>query len=162
MLCSLLKRCVLKIKNIDQPGREPVFKRISGSTEDPGVVGQIFYERKIVAYEVFTVPHDRIFVLEHVSAVIIRSYPGGPPAPYPSDRMNDYGAVGYVLDDSDFFHFIPFSRSEIGSEPNEALLCSQSMHIYIPSNARVIVKVPALPIESGGAEAVVSGYYIKV
>lgn len=72
MFCSLLKSCVLKIINIDLPSREPVLKKISGSTEGPGVAGQIYYQRKIFAYEVFTVPHDRIFVLEHISAVIIR------------------------------------------------------------------------------------------
>lgn len=153
MLCNLLKNCILNIKNIDQPGRDPVFKSISGSTEGPGQFGSINYGQPISAYEVFTVPSDRIFVLEHASAVVTR----GNSMPYPSDNMNDYGAVGYELDTGAHFHTLPFIRSE----PGGVLQASMAMRIYIPSNARVVVKVPVIPDQSGGAEVNVSGYYLR-
>lgn len=132
-------------------GREPVFKNISGSTEGPGVIGEIFMGRPACAYAVFQVPAKRIFVLEYVSAVVIRGS-----IPYPPEYMGDYGAVGYTLAGSDHFHFIPFSRSE----PNGALIASQAISIYIPANAQVVVKVPIIPGQSGGASVDVSGYYI--
>ncbi|MES9991903.1 MAG: hypothetical protein ABW098_08115 [Candidatus Thiodiazotropha sp.] len=153
MLCNLLKECVLKIKNIDQPGRDPVFKSISGSVQDPGQFGSISYGQSISAYEVFTVPADRIFVLEHASAVVTR----GDAIPYPSDNMNDYGAVGYELDTGAHFHSMPFIRSE----PGGVLQASMAIRIYIPSNARVVVKVPLVENQSGGSEVNVSGYYLS-
>lgn len=153
MFCKILRNCILSIKNIDQPGRDPVFKSISGSTEDPGQLGSINYGQAVSAYEVFTVPADRIFVLEHISAVVTR----GMAMPYPTDYMNDYGAAGYELDSGVFFHILPFVRSE----PGGVLQASQMMRLYIPSNARVVVKVPVIPDQSGGAEVNVSGYYLK-
>ena len=153
MFCKALRNCILSIKNIDQPGRRPVFKSISGSTEDPGQFGSINYDQPISAYEVFTVPDNRIFVLEHVSAVVTK----GNNLPYPPENMNDYGAVGYELDSGNFYHTIPFSRSE----PGGVLQASLMVRLYIPPNASVVVKVPIIPNQSGGAEANVSGYYLK-
>ena len=153
MFCKSLRSCIFSIKNINQPGSYPVFKSISGSTEGPGQFGTIFYDKPICAYEVFTVPTDRVFVLEYVSAVVTR----GNSFPYPSENKNDYGAVGYELD-NDFYHTIPFARSE----PGGILQASQMMRLYIPSNARVVVKVPVIQNQTGGAEVNVSGYYLKV
>ena len=65
MLCSQLKKCILRIKNVDQPGREPVFRNVTGSTLNPGQFGAIFDGHPISAYDVLTVPADRIFVLEY-------------------------------------------------------------------------------------------------
>jgi hypothetical protein len=152
MLCSLLKNCILKITNIDQPGREPVFKSLGGSTDNPGQSGYINYGQLVAAYEVFIVPADRIFVLEHVSAVVTR----GGNLPYPPGYMGDYGAVGYTLGTGNFFHTISFTRRE----PEGVLQASHSLRLYIPSNARVIVKVPLIPNQSGGADTNVSGYYL--
>lgn len=152
MLCSLLRNCILSIRNIDQPGRQPVFKSISGSTDNPGQSGYINYDQLVAAYEVFTVPANLIFVLEHVSAVVTRGS-----MPYPPGYMGDYGAVGYTLGAGNFFHTISFTRRE----PEGILQASHSMRLYIPSNARVIVKVPLIPDQSGGADTNVSGYYLN-
>ena len=153
MLCQLFKSCVLKIRNVDQPGREPVFKSISGSTETPGEEGTINFGQPVSAYHVFTVPADRIFVLEHISAVVTR----GDEILYPPDNMNDYGAVGYEMGSDKLFHTIAFSRHE----PGGILQASHSMRLYIPSNARIVVKVPLIPDQTGGAETNVSGYYLN-
>lgn len=152
MMCTLLRNCILKIRNVDQPGKEPVFKSLSGSTEIPGQFGSINYDQPVSSYEVFTVPTDRVFVLQHVSAVVTRGN-----LPYPTENMNDYGAVGYELDNDACFHTIPFIRSE----PGGVLQASQMIRIYIPSNARVVVKVPMITNQSGGAEVNVSGYYLR-
>ncbi len=153
MLCRILRNCLISVRNVDQPGRLPVFKNVSGSTDTPGVSGYINYDKLVSVYEVFTVPADKIFVLEHVSAVVTR----GDTIPYPAEYLNDYGAVGYVLNNSGNDHYISFVRSE----PGGILQTSQSMRLYIPSSAGVIVKVPLVPDQSGGADINVSGYYIN-
>lgn len=130
--------------------REPVFKNIQGSTEDPGQFGTIEYGQPVSAYEVFTVPANKIFVLLHVSAVVTRGS-----MPYPQENMNDYGAAGYELDGGKFFHNVPFIRSE----PGGVLMASFRIRIDIPSGAHVIVKVPVIPEQSGGADINVSGFY---
>ena len=76
--------------------------------------------------------------------------------PYPSENTNDYGAVGYELDRG-FYHTIPFVRSE----PGGVLQANQMMRLYVPSNAKVVVKVPVIPNQTGGADVNVSGYYLK-
>ena len=153
MFCKMFRNCILLTKNIDQAGRDPVFKSLTGSTLDPGQFGTINFDQPISAYDVFTVPEGRTFVLEHVSAVVTR----GSQLPYPSENMNDYGAVGYELNNQYYFHSIPFFRSE----PGGVLQASQMIRIYIPSNSHVVVKVPVIPNQSGGAEVNVSGYYIN-
>jgi len=153
MFCAFFNRCIQKIINVDQAGRHPVFRTITGSTETPGHIETgLFFDRTVAAYEVFTVPSDKIFILEYVSAAITR----GDSIPYPPGYLNDYGAVGYELNNQDFFHLIPFMRSE----PGGMLLSSQSIHIAIPQGARVVVKVPIIPSQSGGATVRVSGYYL--
>lgn len=153
MLCSLLQRCIYTVKNIDQAGKSPVFESITGSTEEPGVLETIFMDRPVSVYEVFTVPEDRIFVLEYISAVVTR----GDGLGYPSEYMNDYGEAGFVVDDHHCFHTVPFTRSE----PGGMLHSSQTIRLYIPARARVVVKVPLVPNQSGGATIRVSGYYIN-
>jgi len=153
MFCKMLRNCIFSVINTDQPGRYPVFKSNGGSTLGPGQFGTINYDQPVSAYEVFTVPADRIFVLEHVSAVVTR----GDAVPYPAVNMNDYGAVGYELDGGVCYHTIPFTRSE----PGGVLQASQMMRLYVPSNARVVVKVPVIPNQTGGADVNVSGYYLK-
>lgn len=153
MLCSLFNSCIYKIKNIDQPGKDPVFKTVGGSTQNPGQFGSIEFGQPIAAYEVFTVPADKVFVLEHVSAAVTRGN-----IPYPPENINDYGAAGFELDDGKFFHNVPFIRSE----PGGVLMASFAMRMNIPSNARVIVKVPVIADQSGGADINVSGYYLSV
>ncbi len=139
----------------NQANIEPVFKNISGSTDDPGQFGTINYGQRISAYEVFTVPSDRIFVLEYVSAVVMRGS-----IPYPPENLNDHGAVGYTADNNSagHFHAIPFIRSE----PGGMLRTSQAIRIHIPPNATVIVKVPVISNQSGGADINVSGYYLRL
>jgi len=153
MFCKFLKNCIISIKNIDQPGRTPVFKSIAGSTLTPGVFGSIEYDQPISAYEVFTIPANKIFVLEYVSAVVTR----GSELAYPPEYMNDYGAVGYELASEGFYHTIPFVRSE----PGGVLQTSQMIRLSIPSNAHVVVKVPLIPDQSGAAIVNVSGYYLS-
>jgi hypothetical protein len=133
--------------------REPVFYTAGGSTHEPGVFEQIFDGRPVSAYEVFRVKRGRLFVLEYVSASVTRSSS----IPYPPENLNDYGAVGYKLRDADHFHFLPFTRSE----PGGILFASQAIRLYIPGNAQVVVKVPLIPDQSGGAFVNVSGYYLK-
>lgn len=131
--------------------KKPVFHSKTGSTQDPGVIGTIFPGRTVSAYEVFTVPNKRLFVMTLVSASVTRG-----PTTYPPDYLNDYGEVGYVDADGDHFHFLPFTRSE----PDGILFASQALELYVPANAKVIVKVPLLPDQSGGAAVNVSGYYL--
>jgi hypothetical protein len=132
--------------------REPVFFNISGSTEDPGVGGTIFQGRQVSAYTVFTVPQGKLFVAKYISAVVTRGA-----LPYPAGRSNDYGAIGYKNGSSENFHFVPFSRSE----PDGMLIASLALGLYIPGGSQVIVKVPLIPNQSGGANINVSGYYVN-
>jgi len=131
--------------------KQPVFRSISGSTQIPGVMGTIFQGRRVSAYTVFTVTPNMLFVMEHVSAAVYRG-----PIPYPPENSNDFGAVGFKIGTQEHFHFVPFFRSE----PDGMLVTSQSLRLHIPENAQVIVKVPLIPNQSGGASVQVSGYYI--
>jgi len=152
MLCSLFRKCIFSATNINQPGTHPVFEKINGSTQTPGVFGTINFNQPVSAYEIFTVPANHTFVLEHVSAVVTRAN-----FPYPPENMNDYGAVGYELNGASFYHSIAFIRNE----PAGNLQASHAIRIYIPAMAKVSVKVPIIPNQTGGAEANVSGYYLK-
>lgn len=135
------------------PGMLPVFHSVAGSTETPGVMGSINYGQSVSAYTVFVVPKGRVFALEHVSAVVTRGS-----QPYPDGYMGDYGAVGYKLSNQENFHIIAFNRKE----PGGIMYASHSMKIFMPEDAEVIVKVPLVPNQSGGAEVNVSGHYIEV
>jgi len=132
--------------------KNPVFFSNGGSTQDPGVEETIFMGRSVSAYKVITVPANRVFVVTHVSASVTR---GG--TAYPAANLNDYGAIGYVdAHSKDNSHFLPFIRSE----PNGFLLASQSVELYVPAGATVVVKVPLISGQSGGASVQVSGYYL--
>ncbi|HSB97679.1 MAG TPA: hypothetical protein VLC91_14570 [Spongiibacteraceae bacterium] len=132
--------------------REPVFFNASGSTVDPGVAGTIFPNRPVSSYTVFTVPPAKLFVLKYVSAAVTHGNQA-----YPAGNSNDYGAVGYTSGNNQSFHFIPFSRSE----PGGMLVASLALNVYIPAGAQVIVKVPLIPGQPGGASINVNGYYVS-
>jgi hypothetical protein len=60
------------------------------------------------------------------------------------------------MDYDGFFNTIPFVRSE----PGGVLQASQMIRVYIPPDSLVVVKVPATPDQSDGAQVNVSGYYL--
>lgn len=134
------------------PVRRPFFASIAGSTEGPGVIGTDWYGRPVATYEVKTIADHEVLVVEYVSAGVVRGS-----VPYPSENMNDFGEVGFIAEDgSQCSHLLPFLRNE----PGAVLFASQSICLYVPSNAVFFVKVPLIGDQSGGAKIDVSGYTI--
>ena len=136
------------------PQRTPFFASIAGSTEEPGVPGTDWYGRPIATYELQTVPADEVLVVEYVSAGVMRGS-----VPYPVENMNDLGQIGFTTGDGKHYvHTISFERSE----PGAILYASQTIRLYVPSNAVLFVTVPLIDDQSGGAKIDVSGYTLNV
>jgi len=145
---------------------QSAFFKAHGSTEGPGVTGTIFMGRPVSAYTISTpIAAGHRFVIEYISAVITHGN-----QVFPAEYMNLYGAVGFqpgkgtpprtaeeiakgIPDEG--FHFLPFTRSE----PFGMLVASQSLNLSCPHGSQMVVKVPMLPNQSGGAEINISGYF---
>jgi hypothetical protein len=125
--------------------REPIYQAKSGSTEGPGVIEEIFLNHRVSSYTIFTVPPGKLFVMEYVSAVVV----GGA-------NPTDYGTAGFKSNGAEQYHFIYFAQKG----PSGTSVSSQSLQLNIPAGADVIVRVPLITGQSGGATVAVSGYYI--
>lgn len=145
---------------------QPAFFSVSGSTEGPGVPETVFFDRAVCAYKLGAqIKPGYRFVIEYVSAAITRGS-----HPWPEGDTNLYGCVGFRLAPTstgstpdeinagllnEAFHFLPFRPSE----PSGLLIASQGLHLSCPSGREIVVMVPLIPGQSGGAKINVSGYF---
>ncbi|MBL4903587.1 hypothetical protein JYT30_01025 [Desulfotalea psychrophila] len=134
------------------PIRIPFFASVIGSIEEPGVMGKDWYGLPVSTYEVKTIAAGEMLVVKHVSAGVVRGN-----VPYPTENINDLGEIGFIADNGDrCSHLLPFTRKE----PGALLFTSQSICLYVPSNAILFVSVPLIGDQSGGAKIDVSGYSV--